>query len=165
MKIHELLKHNKYETLYHISFKSDLEGIWKPKNPINEGIDTEPELPRISCAPTIEQCFQAIYPNISNLFEEQNRPDLKFYVYSPVLDGSEHILYPEQLTKQHIVHDAHMTDEVCILDPVFMKLVMKIKIMNTNKNSFIKYRPWDNPNRNEKDFAPTNIKYKILKTY
>lgn len=114
MRIHELLKHKKYAKLYHISFKSDLEGIWKPRNPINEGIDTEPDLPRISCAPTIEQCFQAIYPNISNLFEEKNFPYMEFYVYSPVLDGSERVLYSDQLTNNHIVPDAHMTDEVCV---------------------------------------------------
>ena len=42
---------------------------------------------------------------------------------------------------------------------------MKIKIMNTNENVFLKYRPWDDPTREEKDFAPSNIEYKILKRY
>ena len=159
--------------LYHISFRSDQEGVWNPRNPDGSqvkskkksGVKKEPNLPRISMAPTVEQCFQAIFPNISQYFEEKNYPHMDFYVYSPVFKGNERVLTPTELTRKGYVHDAHMTDEHCVLDKVQMKLVQKIRVFNTNKNEFLKYKPFGNDSSEERWFAPNHVKYTVLKTY
>ena len=88
-----------------------------------------------------------------------------FYVYSPELDGDEEVLSSDKLINQHIVPDAHMTGEVCILSPVYMKKIMKIKILNTNNNTFLKYHPWDDPKRKMIDFAPDDISFNILSMF
>ena len=72
--------------LYHISFKDNLEGEWKPrppdgfqikakeKNKEKEVNITEPKTPRISCSTDLKKCFYAIYPNISFFFETKKFP-------------------------------------------------------------------------------------------
>ncbi|WP_396190411.1 hypothetical protein [Flavobacterium sp.] len=148
--------------LFHISFKSDLEGIWEPVIPAGNDQKTtsdypEPDIPRISCSPTVEQCFQAIYPNVSKYFEEFKYPYMEFYVYSPELKGTEKIWTPDYLTKNKLVHDAHVTQEHCLLESVFMKLVKKIKIMNTNKSKDLMYKPFNDESLPEKYLAPKTI--------
>lgn len=156
--------------LYHLSFKKDLEGFWNPKNPdgiASENTDDlkEPDLPRISVSPTIKQCFQAIYPNVSRFFKEENYPHMDFYVYSPVLKGDERILTPVELTKKKMVHDAHMTDEYYILDRVWMSLIEKIRIFNTNKSSDLFYRPFGDKKQEERFLAPMDVRFQVLKTF
>jgi hypothetical protein len=153
--------------LYHISFDGTLQGVWNPQNPAGSELKTpgaypEPELPRISVAPTLAQCFQAIYPNISQFFEEQNFPHLDFHVYRPLFKGHERILTPAALLRYDLVHDAHMTDEYCILDPVFMAHVGNIRIDNTNNLPFLSYYPFNNMDNPKKGFAPCHIKVKKL---
>jgi len=159
---------------YHISFKDILEGVWNPKNPDGYGINideykasgiAEPNLPRISVSTSIEKCFQAIYPNISKLFEEKNYPYMEFYVYTPILKGNEKIISSEELVSKRMVHDAHMTDEYIILNPVYMKKIYKIKIYNTNKNTFLYHHPFNDNKITKIGFAPDNIKYDIIKEY
>ena len=156
-------------TLYHISFNGNLEKIWYPQNPAGSNFSsknnatTEPDLPRISTSDSLEKCFQAIYPNVYRYFEEENYPYMEFYVYSPILNGNEKILVPEELTRLKYVHDAHMTNEYCILTPVFMKKVMKIRIKNTNKNKFLKYKEFGTGK--ERSFAPDNIIVKVIEKY
>jgi hypothetical protein len=156
------------KVLYHISFKKDLEGMWEPKTPAGGGSRTgmsEPDTPRICVSPTIEQCFQAIYPNISKYFEEKDYPHMNFYVYVAQVVGTEEIIEPKDLTKQRLVPDAHLTDEHWILDPTFMQLHSKIRIKNTNDNKWLKFHPYDDKSEKKQGFAPDKIKYKILKEY
>lgn len=169
----ESYKDNKFK-FYHISFKDNLEGMWNPKNPDGYGINideykasgiAEPNLPRISVSTSIEKCFQAIYPNISKLFEEKNYPYMEFYVYTPILKGNEKIISSEELVSKRMVHDAHMTDEYVILNPVYMKKIYKIKIYNTNKNTFLYHHPFNDNKITKIGFAPDNIKYDIIKEY
>ena len=148
--------------LFHISFEGNLNGLWHPRNPYGEdgangGQYSEPDLPRISCAPSIEQCFQAIYPNISQYFEVEQYPHIDFYVYSPIFRGFERVLPPKYLTNHRYVHDAHMTEEYCILDPVFMNLVGRVRIQNTNGNPTLSYQPFDQLTNEIRFFAPSNI--------
>ena len=163
MKLSEIIKTKK---LYHISFDGDLEGEWKPKLP--DGYDDKPsknkefDIPRICVSPSINQCFQAIYPNVSKYFEELHYPNMDFFVYSPILNGEQRILSPEYLTKKKMVHDAFLTDEHDILDTVYMKRIGKVQILNTEKNEFIKYHPFNNPENEEQDFAPDNIIWKWI---
>jgi hypothetical protein len=172
ISLSESINHNKF---YHISFKDSLEGIWKPKNPdggevenkyYNTELDiSEPNLPRISVSTSIEKCFQTIYPNISKYFEEDNYPYMEFYVYSPILKGNEKIISSKDLVNKRMVHDAHMTDEYIILNPVYMKKIYKIKIYNTNKNTFLYHHPFNDNKMTKIGFAPDNIKYNIIKDY
>lgn len=153
--------------LYHISFETDLNGVWQPRNPYGEdnaqdALYAEPDLPRISCAPTIEQCFQAIYPNVSQYFEIENYPNLDFHVYCPIFRGYERVLPPRYLTNHRYVHDAHLTDEYCILDPVFMRKIGQVRIQNTEHNSTLNYHPFNQLTNSERFFAPTDIKVKWL---
>jgi hypothetical protein len=149
--------------LYHISFDGTLNGSWQPRNP--DGFSdrdsqfSEPDMPRISVAPTIPQCFQAIYPNVSQFFEEENYPNIEFYVYEPRFIGYERVLPPKYLTNQRMVHDAHMTDEYCILDPTFMQLVGKVMIQNTQMGPFLQYNPFNNVDNKKEFFAPSIIDF------
>lgn len=162
--------HTEIPELFHISFDDSLEGMWDPELPA--GSDTgrrtdtsEPDIPRISCAPTLKQCFQAIYPNISKYFEEKNYPHMTFYVYQPELTGNERVLTPDDLIEKHYVHDAHLTGEYCILDPVYMKKTMEIKIANTNDSEFMYYHPFNDQTSEKQGFAPKDVKIKIIKHY
>jgi hypothetical protein len=149
--------------LYHISFDGTLTGTWIPRNP--DGFTdrlsamSEPDLPRISLSPTIQQCFQAIYPNVYRYFEEEHYPNMEFYVYEPQFVGYERVLPPKYLTHNHLVHDAHLTDEYCILDQVTMQLVGKVMIQNTQHSSFLQYHPFDNPATRLEFFAPEHINF------
>lgn len=152
--------------LYHISFDGSLNGQWTPRNP--DGFTdrssalSEPDLPRISVAPTIPQCFQAIYPNINQYFEEQKYPHLDFYVYQPRFIGNERVLPPKYLTTHRYVHDAHLTDEYCILDPTFMQMVGRVRIPNTEAGPFLDYHPFDKAENPVQFFAPQNIVFSWL---
>jgi hypothetical protein len=162
----------KIKNFYHISFNGKLEGVWTPKVPdgksgslIRSDIPSEPNTPRISISTSIEKCFQAIFPNVYRYFEKDNYPYMEFFVYSPIFKGTERLFSTEDLIDGKLVHDAHMTKEYCVLDPVFMKLKMKIKVFNTNKNRFLSYHPFNDKNSDKKWFAPSNIQYEILETY
>lgn len=148
--------------LFHISFDGGLEGIWKPTIPAGSELGkktelSEPDVPRISCSPTIEQCFQAIYPNVSKYFEEEKYPHMDFFVYSPVLKGTEKIWTPEYLTEFKLIHDAHVTQEHCILVPTFMKLIKKVRIMNTKLSPDFLYYPFNDNTQQRKYLAPKVI--------
>lgn len=156
--------------LFHISFNGDLEGVWYPKNP--EGIDSnkndeyrEPNLPRISVSPTIPKCFLAIYPNVSKYFEIENFPYMEFFVYVPILSTDVQILTPDELTERGYVHDAFITKEHCILDPVSMKKHSKIKIFNTNNSPFIKYHPFNDHGNPKRTLGPKHIKYTTIEKF
>lgn len=163
MRLYEIFNKRK---LFHISFRNDLEGEWQPKIPNSDDKQkndiSEPDFPRICVSPSIEQCFQAIYPNVSQYFEELHYPNMDFYVYSPILQGDERILSPNDLTKKRLVHDAYLTHEYDILSPVYMKMIGKVRIFNCEKNEFLKYHPFDDILKPERDFAPSHIKWEWL---
>lgn len=167
MRYHEL-SNIQYGTqieysLYHISFRDNLEGVWIPRNPdgLTEDL-SEPDLPRISVSPSIVQCFQAIYPNVSKYFEVDDYPHMDFHVYQPHFVGNERVLTPSFLTQNHMVHDAFLTEEHCILDPTFMTHIGSVRIQNTNGNQFLTYHPFDDPQEPERGFAPSAIKFSWL---
>lgn len=139
---------DKPKELFHISFRENLEGTWKPKKPDGDyeestSEDLLPEVTdaRISLSPTIEQCFQAIYANVKHYIKDKT--PLTFNVYSPVYKGKEWIVYPETLTNHKFVHDAHITEEHCILSPVYMKLVGKVEITTTGDKDKLEYYAYD----------------------
>ncbi|MNT54041.1 hypothetical protein D3C72_1911720 [compost metagenome] len=146
----------------HISFRDNLEGVWKPLPPAGgelvAGKYPEPATPRVSVAPDIVSCFRGVYPNVSKFFEEKNYPHMDFFVYEPVFEGSERVWTPEILTKHQLVWDAHVTNEHAILDRVKMKLIGEVRIYNTNKEPTATTHPFNNPNEPEQSIGPKNIR-------
>lgn len=161
----------KIPELYHLSFDFNLEGLWDPRVPAGSDLGaktstSEPDFPRISCSPTIEDCFRAIYPNVSKYFEEENFPHMEFCVYSPELDPSSvRVLTPDDLRRLRYVHDAHLTQEHCILDPVRMRRVMAVEVLNTNGSEFLTHRPFGDRRYRERGFAPKDVTYRVTRRF
>lgn len=155
--------------LLHISFDDSLEGVMNPRDPVSDDNNSskfpEPEQPRVCFSPTVKQCFIAIYPNVSKFFEKENYPYMDFYVYQAMLTGDERIVYPGELTNQRKVHDAHVTDEHWVLDPVRVKKIQHVRIKNTNNNGELNYRPFGDPNEHPVFLAPKNIKIDVVDRY
>lgn len=157
--------------LFHISFRNNLEGKWSPKQPDGDyNKDTATgDLPetveeRISLSPSIEQCFQAIYANVKHLYKEGVAEELTFYVYTPVYKGDERIVYPEVLTKQKLVHDAHITKEHCLISPVYMELKGKVKIKLPDPKNNIDYYAYDiKTNKGYYGWIPGKIEITVVK--
>lgn len=154
----------------HLSFKGDQAGLWTPRLPCgselpskNVGI-SEPNTPRISFAPTLLGCFQAIYPNVSNYFEEENYPHLDCYIYRPQFTGKERLRWHEDLTKDKWVWDAHITKELVSLDPVKMMLEGKVRIFNCADKPGIETHPFNDPTFPTRMVYPTDLEFKLLKS-
>lgn len=136
-----------------------------PKKPLEESQYSEPNMSRISCSPTIKQCFWALYPKYSHRFEVLNKQSIDFFVYFPIITDHTEILSPEYLTENRYVHDAYLTNEHWITNIVYMKLLSKIRIFNTNSSEFIRYYPFNDRDRHLRDFAPEEVNFKILKLF
>ncbi|ANH51536.1 hypothetical protein MADMEL_73 [Erwinia phage vB_EamM_MadMel] len=156
--------------LYHISLQNDLEGLWRPKAPDSPfdipkkpSIITEMPLPRICVAPSIEQCFWAIYPNISKLFEEEEYAAVCFAVYQPILHAGIAVVDTSTLTQCRLVHDAHITGEHWLLSDTTMCVIDFIQVNNTSHGEFVKFHPFNTPVGNEWELAPKNVVYHSLK--
>lgn len=144
---------------YHLSFDNTLEGFWSPRVPIGSGgsgVLSEPEIPRICFSPTIEQCFQAIYPNISEGFEVSKRPTL-LYLYSPktlygVVPNDEVCSY---------IHDAHITKEFWLTERNEVFLIGEILVFPSTLNyPDLMYLPFDKPGE-EYYISPSALDYDL----
>lgn len=156
--------------LFHLSFDGNKEGVWYPQIPagsdIGEKTDlSEPDTPRISFSETLEGCFRAIYPNVSQYFEEKHFPWMEFYVYTPVLNSKTKIVYQKELTKKHLVHDAHITGEIWILSSVAVEKVTKIKVLNTISKGDLTYRPFNEHKFERRFHSPKVIEIEIMEDY
>lgn len=147
--------------LIHLSFEDDLEGVWNPKQPLGENWTKEPSARRISVSSGIRGAFWALYPKISQYFEEQKLPSLTMYAYSPRLNKDTVVIPPTILTKRRYVHDAHMTKEHWILSSVYMKLLFEVTIYNTNKSPVQLYRPFNDQGFERIFLAPKYVDYEI----
>jgi hypothetical protein len=159
--------------LLHLSFNPDLEGVWTPKLPdggVAESTESEkfsePDIPRISVAPSIKQCFWAIYPNISHLIDtksnEEWHDEIYFCVYEPNYSEIKSLVEPETITKNKWVHDAHMTEEYWILNPVYMRKIKEIYVKNPSRTEYQKYRPFNDPLISEREIGPKLLKYRVI---
>ena len=160
--------------LYHISFNDSLpsiidpkrnDGIYKEDPEYEEEIYPEPDTPRFSCSPTIINCFQAIYPNVKHFFDVEHYPYLLFYVYSPIINKTTVILTPDQLAKQRMVHDAHITKEHCILNKVEIVKKYQIKIKSIRNVKRLYYHPFNDLKEPKDSWVPDGFSYEILKDY
>jgi hypothetical protein len=154
-------------SLMHLSFRGDLEGVWRPRNPHGDGHSvggqhSEPDLPRVSLAPTVEDCFRAIYPNVAHYFEHHKYPHMDFHVYRPVFQGSETVVTPQELTRSRMVHDAHMTSEYCVLSRLRMRHAGRVRVFSTNCSPFLSHHPFADRLRDSISFAPRDVRWKAL---
>lgn len=157
--------------LFHISFRKDLAGMWTPRAPDTDDAATpvdpiiaEPMFSRISTSDTVPNCFRAIYANVKHYFEEEDYPHMDMYVYTPVFKGKERILLPQTLTDYKIIHDAHVTNEHCILTEVQFKLHSQIRVTNTKNVKRVKYDLFNDKSLGD-GWLPGDIEIKTLKTY
>jgi hypothetical protein len=159
-------------SLYHLSFKDDLEGMWTPREPDGSDLEhqvevpdsekfpyPEPSITRISVGRTIEGCFIGIFPNVAKFFEEQNLPWMNFSVYSPIFKGNERIITNATLTDDRVVWDAVITGEYCILDRVYMERLGEIKVYNTNKAKTRMIHPFGDRKLGLESAGPETIRY------
>lgn len=164
--------------LFHISFKDkNAAGIWLPDDPA--GLDhseesspgvvgdpswpyPEPSLPRISFSPTIEQCFRAVYPNVAKFFKEKKYPYMEYSVFQPIFKGTERVVTSEELTAKKFVWDACVTEETCVLDPIQVKFVGRVRILNTNDSPVMFIHPFNDPKNPLESVGPANIKVQYL---
>jgi hypothetical protein len=74
----------------------------------------------VSFSPCVFRCLQAIIPNVyESLFSEEGQKNgCEFYIYRMKPGQKVRIKTPDELTKEHLVWDAHVTHEHCVLDPV-----------------------------------------------
>lgn len=152
------------DKLIHISFDHTLEGMWEPKVPASidtgcKSIYSEPEFPRICLAPSVKECFWAIYPNISNLFEHQKLPHMDFYVYAPVTLSRTEVVTPDTLTSERLVLDAHVTNEHWVLSNTDMKLISKVRVYNPGQCHFVSFNPFNDCSMRRLDLAPETITF------
>jgi hypothetical protein len=86
----------------------------------DQGILKEFTAPRVSFAPSIFHCLQAIIPNVyEKLFSDEGQKNgVDFFVYQMKPGQKVRIKTPMELTKERLVWDAHVTHEYCVLDPV-----------------------------------------------
>lgn len=153
--------------LYHISFNDNLPSILHPKIP-NGSTDTVTEFseilpPRVCFAPTIRQCWLAIYPNVSKYFEEDKYPWMDFYVYKYKGTSTHHPIPRETMLGK--VQDAHITDEVSFIVPVPIKRIAKIRIYNPEPNPVLVYhRPYNDRSKTPLVTGP-EIVYLTLESY
>lgn len=157
--------------LYHLSFNDNLGPVLTPRQPggselTEDGIYTEDLPPRVSFSPTIEQCFYGIYPNISHLFEKKKADNEKYifmYAYSPIKKNIKKL--PDSLVRKK-VWDASITKEVCVIEPVEIKCVYKVRIHNPyyhgNVPKYIFVHPFNNTNEEELFVSPV-IKFDLIK--
>jgi hypothetical protein len=154
--------------LLHLSFNQKLEGVWKPRVPDGSfdivTVMSEPLYPRISVAPTVEKCFWGIYPNVSKFFEKRKLPYMVMMVYTPRLKSNTKLVKNEDIVKDRLVHDAHMTEESFILTPVYMERTQLVKIYNCLNNPEVYYYPFNDKEKQRK-FLSYEITFDVLEQY
>lgn len=157
--------------LLHLSFNGELPTVLSPRQPAgvsvdtvtNELITTEKLPPRVSFSPTVQQCFSAIYPNISKFFEELDYPRITFYVYVGLPDKNTKYIPKKQVLAN--VWDAHVTDEVCVVSDIVITKTAKIVVTNpyrkNRKVTEIRTHPFNDPQKPEMFVSPV-IDYNVL---
>lgn len=161
---------NNLESLFHISFNGNLPNTLFPRQPEDSNFKkkkTSPlteDLPnRVSFSPSIQQCFSAIYPNVSKYFEELKYPYMTFFVYSPIMNTGKKLKRELVYSK---VWDAHFTEEECFYTKVDIRKVAKINILRPNDNNQkdIVIHPFNDTSLPKRFVSPT-VKFKITEQY
>jgi len=116
------------DTLYHLSFNRSLPETLTPRLPDGwEDGNGEFTTPRVSFSTNILGAVRAIWPNIDHIWRGSPDGWLTIHVYQGQLQ-TQRVLWTQDLVKDRLVFDAHMTDEVCVLDPIEVQYVKTIRI-------------------------------------
>lgn len=159
----------KEQLVYHITFDDDLPGTLHPRQPhgsefgINKYSETLPD--RVSFSPTLEKCWFGIYANISKYFEDEKYqyPYLTMYVYgATILEGTQ-VVSKEDMKEN--LPDYHMTDEVCVTEPIDVFLIAKIEVKNNvGEKDPIMFHPY-NDKKLEEIVAGQPFEYRVIAKY
>ena len=168
--------------LYHISFNKALNTYLYPRQPaglnnpdnlnkvLSNSVYAENMPPRISFAPSIEDCFRGIWPNISRYFTKHKYPYIDIYVYGLVqtYGDSKAIYTPEYMTENNLLWDAFYTHEYCFLCKVKIKRIAKVRIFNPGKEA-VENRPtiyaFNRKNKENTSRAAPKCKIEVVRTY
>lgn len=164
--------------LYHLSVKSVAdEGVWNPDDlsafdesqESSPGVVGDPSFPypepsfaRISVAPTIEQAFRGIYPGVADMFKVKKYPYLEYSVFKPMFTGKENLVLPTELTVRRMVWDACVTQETCILDPIHMRHIGRVRIFNTNASPTMYIHPFGDTKNPVESVGPAIIRWQWI---
>lgn len=165
-------------TQFHLSLNGNLDGVWEPRIPVGDHdanvllkpkaepripddiLHTETHAPRICTSPTIAGCFYGIYPNIHREFEDPKCTHMDFFVYVASNFDPKHLMEHEEIVKNKIVWDAHLSLEANIFGSARMTLLDKMVRFYPQDKSYTdrKYhnwiRPYDDPSEPEEYHSP-----------
>lgn len=165
-------------TQFHLSLDGNLDGVWSPRIPVGDHdasslmenkaapkdpsniLLTETHSPRICTSPTILGCFYGIYPNIHRKFEEKGRHYMDFHVYVASNFDPKQFMDHEEIIKNKMVWDAHLSLEANIFSKARMTLLDKVVRFQTHDHTYTnrKYhnwiRPYDDVNEEEVYHSP-----------
>lgn len=123
--------------LLHLSFNDNLPSTLYPRQPAGyikpqgePGLYYENLPERISFAPTIQQCFNAIYFNIKHLFEYSKKynSSIKMFVYEGISDSNTTFISKDILKTE--LWDYHITEEIAVTSPITIKKIAEILVFN-----------------------------------
>lgn len=139
--------------MYLISFRSDIGGTLTPKKPKSDIAGGCP--PRVTGAPTIEQCFYTLWPAIKHYYEEPyNYPYLTFYVYEIHTSNMVRSLDWEELSRDYQVCGASITRQMAYLDPVELIYQSTIQIHKSDLGTVLTTNS-DDPDGDPIDVSPS----------
>lgn len=118
---------NKDQKLLHLSLDANLTEL-TPRLPISGSEEYLP--PRVSFAPTVEECFKAINHLID--VKTSGTKVISLYLYEGILDKDTRIIKPELVLSA--VSDAWLTNEVCVLTRIKVKKISKVNMTYNTDN-------------------------------
>jgi hypothetical protein len=162
------------DELFHIS-ESPLPSLLNPRlmeyhASIRGGektIFTEAAIPHVSFAPTVYNCFTAIFTLVSKYMQSSEgiKDGIFFNVYKAMPGPKTRFLSPEELTKKKYVWDAHVNQEWWSLDPIHILFCGTVKIVYDPVPDWIDVYAFNDPRSQviERSFQPPES-FKIKQT-
>lgn len=156
--------------LFHITLDGSLPDTLTPRRPTGsddkaQGILREFREPRVSFAPSVFHCLQAIIPSVyEKLFSEEGQKNgVDFFVYRMRPSQRVRIKTPTELTHERLVWDAHVTHEYCVLDPVKIMSCGKINAWVDKRDPGLTIYPYnDRSLKPEKNRLCEDAKFRLV---
>lgn len=151
--------------LFHIS-ENPLPPLLKPRltdyhasvKGVEKTIFTEAEIPHVSFAPTVYNCFTAIFMLVSKYMQSDEgiKDGIFFNVYKAVPGPNTRFLSPKELSKKRYVWDAHVNQEWWSLDPINVRFCGAVKIDYDPGPDWTDFYAFDDPKSQlmERAFQP-----------
>lgn len=172
----KFLEEEQEDLMLHISFNSDLPRTLKPRQPDGfvkpmgtPSLYYEDLPPRVSFAPSIQQCFFGVYSNIRKYFEGTEEQEVYPYLIMYVYEGLPNIKtkYIPKETLKNKLWDYHITGEIAVTTEIEVTKVSKIKIYNPyleEEQEEVHGHAY-NDTSNERRFIAPIIKYDVIERY